>query len=150
RAPAAHHSRFVEGGTCDVSDPSPDSTADFPALRAYLDPVCARFEEACRGAGPTGTLPRLEEYLGATPPPDRAVLLQELVALELAYRRRRGEIPEAAAYLARFADLNPAWLEREFQAATTVVKDGSPVDDAMGLRGDAGPRGEKEVPAKGQ
>jgi hypothetical protein len=78
------------------------------------------------------------------------VLLQELVALELAYRRRRGEIPEATAYLARFADLNPAWLEREFQAATPVVKDGSEVDDAMGLQGDAGPRGEKEVPAKGQ
>src|SRR5262249_59549339 len=48
---------------------------------------------------------------------------RELVALELAYRCRRGETPDAAAYRARFPDLNPAWIEREIQAGSAEARE---------------------------
>jgi formylglycine-generating enzyme required for sulfatase activity/serine/threonine protein kinase len=49
------------------------------------------------------------------PPPDRLLLLRELVALELVYRHRRGEVLTATTYRERFPDLDPAWLEREIR-----------------------------------
>jgi tRNA A-37 threonylcarbamoyl transferase component Bud32 len=50
-------------------------------------------------------------------------LLQELVALEMAYRRQRGEVPTAAAYRERFPDLDPSWIERELQPGATLGKE---------------------------
>jgi serine/threonine-protein kinase len=93
-----------------------------PPLPAYLDAFCVRFEAACKAAAPGEPLPRLEDYLGETSPPDRLLLLQELVALEVAYRCRRGEEPVAAAYRERFPDLDPAWVDQEIQAASTAAK----------------------------
>jgi non-specific serine/threonine protein kinase/serine/threonine-protein kinase len=51
------------------------------------------------------------------------LLLQELVALEVAYRRQRGDAPVAAEYRERFPDLTPAWLEREVQPTSTRAQE---------------------------
>jgi WD40 repeat protein/tRNA A-37 threonylcarbamoyl transferase component Bud32 len=112
-----------------VNDPSPGATDAFLPLPAYLDPVCARFEAACKAAGSGGPLPRPEDYVGETPLPDRVVLLQELVALEMAYRHQRGEALAAAAYRQRFPDLDPACLDREIRATSSAVRDVTKADD---------------------
>jgi hypothetical protein len=83
-----------------VNDANPDSNA-FPPLPAYLDPVCTRFESACQAAGDNDPLPRPEDYLGETSPPDRILLLGEQIALEVAYRCLRGEALLASAYQER-------------------------------------------------
>jgi WD40 repeat protein len=63
-----------------------------------INAVCDRFERAwC-----TGQRPNIEDYLGDTPEPERAALLRELLALEIAYRQKAGEQPQPAEYRARF------------------------------------------------
>jgi serine/threonine-protein kinase len=77
-----------------------------------VDEVCLRFEAAWRG----GKRPEIEAYLGQAPGPARVLLLRELLGLELAYRRRRGETPTCAGYGPRFpqhADLISAVFHEE-------------------------------------
>ncbi|MFO0846017.1 MAG: serine/threonine-protein kinase [Gemmataceae bacterium] len=79
----------------------PDTTFEqlpLPAKRR-IDAACARFEEAWRGGGP---VPRLESFFGDAAGEDRAVLLAELLLLDVEYRRRGGELPRASDYLPRF------------------------------------------------
>jgi WD40 repeat protein/tRNA A-37 threonylcarbamoyl transferase component Bud32 len=113
-------------------EPNRTTTDELPVLRASLDPLCDQFEAVCKAAPPGGALPRPEDYLGATPLPDRLVLLRELVALEVAYRVRRGEALAAAEYHQRYPDLDPAWMEREIHKAAATVK---PVPDANNAGG---------------
>src|SRR5205823_7069785 len=72
-----------------------------PELIEVLEAVCDRFERAWKAGG----RPSLEDHLAAMPAAGRLVLFQELMALELSYRRRAGERPEPDEYRARF----PAW-----------------------------------------
>jgi serine/threonine protein kinase len=65
-----------------------------------IDAVCRSFEAAWQAAAAGGTRPRIEEYLGATAPPEREALLAELLKVELHYRR--GERPTADEYRRRF------------------------------------------------
>jgi hypothetical protein len=67
-----------------------------------VDEVCDRFEGAWATAGSDGQRPRIEDYLGDTPEPERTELLRELLALELEYRRDRGEKPTLQEYQTRF------------------------------------------------
>jgi serine/threonine-protein kinase len=67
------------------------------ALRG--EQLCTRFEAAWK-EGPTR--PALEDFLRGWEGPAAAVLLCELLRLELAYRRRDGERPAPAEYLSRF------------------------------------------------
>ena len=62
-----------------------------PALARRVDQVCTRFV----AAGQSGARPRIEDYLGTAAGPERAAVLQELLALELEYRRRACEVPAA-------------------------------------------------------
>jgi WD40 repeat protein len=75
--------------------------SDSVSVQLRLEDVCARFEEAWQAAGTNGVPPRVEDYLGATPAPERAALLREIILLDLHYRRGRGERPVAADYEAR-------------------------------------------------
>src|SRR5262249_19507494 len=50
------------------------------------------------------------DFLGDLAEPARSVLLRELLVIELAYRRRRGEECRALDYQARFPNLNHDWL----------------------------------------
>jgi serine/threonine protein kinase/WD40 repeat protein len=77
------------------------SVESLPAAAAHhIDQVCDRFEAAWK----EGRRPRLEEFLGDAPEPERTALLSELVAVELAYRRRAAESPALQEYLERFPD----------------------------------------------
>jgi serine/threonine-protein kinase len=69
-----------------------------------LDQACDRFEAAWRA----GERPQLEDFLGDVAGPDKQELFRELLAVELACRRQRGERPTPGDYRARF----PQYIER--------------------------------------
>jgi len=69
-----------------------------PAQARQVDEVCDAFEKAWQ----SGLRPRIEEHLGQTPEPARIVLLDELLKLDMAYRRRSGERPRLREYSERF------------------------------------------------
>jgi tetratricopeptide (TPR) repeat protein/predicted Ser/Thr protein kinase len=81
------------------------ATLDDPAVpvTAFLriDAACDRFEDDCRA----GRDPDLAAYLDGVPGEARAPLFRNLLGLDLDYRRRRGEHPEAGPYRERFPDL---------------------------------------------
>jgi hypothetical protein len=78
--------------------PHPDERKWTSSLALRVDEVCLRFEAAWK----EGRRPRIEDELGRVPEADRAVVLCELVALELALRARAGEKPDPEEYRARF------------------------------------------------
>src|SRR6516225_3694668 len=78
-----------------------------PSLAARVDAVCDRFEAAWQA----GQRPRVEDYLGDAPEPERSALVRHLIAVDVEYRQKQGEQPQAAEYQARFPALDPAWVE---------------------------------------
>src|SRR5262249_41543376 len=78
------------------------------SLAQRVDEVCSRFEEVWT----SGQRPCIEDYLGTMPEPERSTVVRELIALEVYYRRQRGETLQAADYQERFPDLDSAWLAR--------------------------------------
>src|SRR6516165_10472059 len=82
-----------------------------------VDPICDRFEEDWLA----GRHPQIEEFLDRVPQADRPALLGELLGLELDYRLRRGEHPEAEDYRRRFPGCGEV-VEAAF-AALTVSSD---------------------------
>src|SRR5262245_47636396 len=87
-----------ERGRSAMSKSRGDPSAWPPELALPVEDVCNRFEAAWRA----GARPRIEAYLDDTPEPGRSVLLGELLALELEYRRRSADLPTPAEYDARF------------------------------------------------
>ncbi len=69
------------------------------AAAARVDAACDRFEKAWQAGGPNAEPPRIASYLDGTDGPERTVLAWELIALDRAYRQRRGEQPRPADYL---------------------------------------------------
>jgi tetratricopeptide (TPR) repeat protein len=67
-------------------------------LARRVNAVCNRFERAWQA----GRRPGIDEYLGDTPEPARSVLLRELIALDIIYRQRAGEVPRADEYQGRY------------------------------------------------
>ncbi len=67
-----------------------------PDLR--LNRLCDRFESAWKSGPP----PALEEYLAQTPAKTIASAFRELLRVDVEYRCRRSESPDAQEYLARF------------------------------------------------
>ncbi|TWT37979.1 Serine/threonine-protein kinase PknB [Posidoniimonas corsicana] len=66
-----------------------------------IDDLCAEFEQRWQNDDP----PAIESVLpGDVPPMERDVLLAELIALDVDYRRRRGERPSIQDYLGRFPE----------------------------------------------
>jgi eukaryotic-like serine/threonine-protein kinase len=81
-----------------MNDETRPVRADVPmAVLDRLDRIRDRFESARAG----GARPRIEDYLGSDDP-YRPALLRDLLASELAARRRRGEQPEPSEYRGRF------------------------------------------------
>jgi WD40 repeat protein len=83
-----------------------------------VDAACTRFEQAWK----EGRRPAVEDFLADVPEPERAALLCELVPLDVDYRRRHGEKPQAHEYRARFADLDPEWLAKAVGAPAAPAK----------------------------
>jgi serine/threonine-protein kinase len=79
-----------------------------PSLMGRVDEVCDRFEAAWKA----GERPNIEECLGDVTGPARSILLLELIALEVDYRRRQGEAPQPEEYVARFSALHPQEIAR--------------------------------------
>jgi WD40 repeat protein len=120
----------VSGESSSELDAQPRSEA----LR--LERQCNAFEAAWRDAGSDGVPPRLEDYLGEAPAPGREALLLGLIALDVAYRRQRGEEPRPEVYLTRFPALDPDRLAgvmavRSAAQSTTDERDGA-AGDARG------------------
>ena len=80
---------------------SQDSLPSFVTLtvdaKRRVDSACIAFERAGPGTP-------IEDYIGMVSPDLRDVLLTELIALELEWRRGSGERPEPAEYVRRFPD----------------------------------------------
>jgi serine/threonine protein kinase/tetratricopeptide (TPR) repeat protein len=91
------------------------------AMARHVDEVCMRFERAWNA----GERPVIEEYLGDTSEPARSRLLSELVAVEVACRRRQGDKVQADEYQRRFPNLDSAFLAGLCQ---------TPVSEAPGTR----------------
>jgi hypothetical protein len=72
-----------------------------------LEEVCCRFEQSWRG----GQRPRLEDFLADAEGFERQVLLRELLALDVHYRRRAGEVPTVGDYATHFPDASALWSE---------------------------------------
>jgi eukaryotic-like serine/threonine-protein kinase len=86
------------------------------------DQVCDCFEAAwC-----SGQRPEIEAFLDEASEPSRSLLLRELVGLDVAYRRMRGESPRLSEYRARFPDRGAAWLTRAMDGTLDAV-DSSPI-----------------------
>jgi hypothetical protein len=86
-----------------MNGPTPSDNRARPlSMVQRVDDVCDRFEAAWTAAGSAGQRPRIENYLGKTPEPERSELLREMLALELAYRPDQGKKPTLQEYQARF------------------------------------------------
>ncbi len=87
-----------------LSDQTAESLA--PALARAVALACDQFGAAWKA----GTPPRVEDFLTQVPEPARPVLLRELLAQDINYRRQHGEHPRAEDYAGRFPDLPKGWL----------------------------------------
>jgi hypothetical protein len=89
-----------------------------------MDAICTDFESLWRAGQPA----RVEDFLARGRPELRAALLEELLHLELDYRRKRGEELEPGEYHSRFPD-ERAVVDRvwgEFSAKRATVPPGPP------------------------
>ena len=106
---------------------SPDSASAGPpvpaALIHHIDAVCDRFEAALAASG----RPRIEDYLGDTGEPGRALLLRELILVEAYYRRQAGETPQPQDYRPRFPALDSTWLAGAVATGDTELPAPGPV-----------------------
>src|SRR5262249_14916141 len=100
-----------------VSEHPPGNTGPLSPLPRHLDQVCDRFEAACQAAGTAGPLPHVEDYLRAASGREPAALVVELIALEAAYRRLRGDSPDPAEYRQRFPALDEQALAHALAAS---------------------------------
>lgn len=107
-----------------------------PTVAARIDEACDRFEADWAA----GRRPRIEQVLEAEPGPWRPELLRHLLAVELAYRRRAGEVPEPEEYRRRFPE-HAAPIDRAFEreAALARPRGPGPPFTAIRLQGPAGP-----------
>src|SRR5947208_1572931 len=69
-----------------------------PTVRNDLNDACDDYEAAWKGA----PRPLIEDYLSARTEPERTVLLEMLLAVEVELRRKAGDLPEPREYLERF------------------------------------------------
>ncbi|HLJ97382.1 MAG TPA: serine/threonine-protein kinase, partial [Gemmataceae bacterium] len=102
-----------------MSEPFPSDLPSLPlALARRVDEVCERYEAAWK----SGRRPSLQEYIEGIGEPVRSALLQELVPLDLEYRRRHGDDPQPTDYLGSFPELNSAWLAQRIATLSQVAE----------------------------
>jgi WD40 repeat protein/serine/threonine protein kinase len=120
---------------------SPTDPLPLPLARR-VDALCCQFEAAWKALAADGTQPRIEVYLAEVPAQARAVLLRELLRVEVHYRRQAGEELQAADYQSRFPDLDLKELAAVLAPAPELQRDGStavpPGDGVCGAARSAG------------
>jgi hypothetical protein len=97
----------------------------------WIDDVADRFEDAWR----MGPRPRIEDFLNVDRVNGRAALLEELICVDAHHRRRVGEAPLLAEYMARFPEYLAA-VEAGFLAAVGPgpARDTEPVSEPVGAQ----------------
>jgi serine/threonine protein kinase/Tfp pilus assembly protein PilF len=98
-----------------------------PSLEERAEQICHRFRTAWDNAGSTGERPRIPDYLGDTPESERFLLLAELIALDISYRRQAGENPDTADYQDLFTSSDGAPLV----TSQSVIPDTRPPEAAV-------------------
>jgi tRNA A-37 threonylcarbamoyl transferase component Bud32 len=101
------------------------------AVERRLNVVCNRFEMAWKA----GQRPRIEDYLGDAPEPERAVLLHELIAVDIHYRRHEGEQPQAEEYHALYPSLDAAQFSQLQETRAWTVDHAARQPDSAGSAG---------------
>lgn len=91
------------------------------ALQQRIDQACDEFEAAWK----RGERPSLQALWSQAAATDRAVLLEQLLLIELAYRRRNGEWPSAEEYCAQFPEASSLVL-RVFGQKESLPKTAQP------------------------
>jgi serine/threonine-protein kinase len=99
-----------------MTKPSNKAAGDLPLpAEQQVNAACESFELAWK----EGQRPRIEDYLGDTPEPERSALLRELIALDTYYRQQAGEDPRPEEYRARFPELDlPSQASTQWYLAT--------------------------------
>src|SRR5262245_19845673 len=113
RTQAQPYSPALAGGVRGAGRMTPDTEYErlTPTQVARIDAACDRFEQAWKKAEPAATLPDLAEHLDGFDEAERTLLIRELIALDRAYRVRRG-VP-AAEYHTLGAGESPTLITRE-------------------------------------
>lgn len=93
------------------SDDQPQraSAAEMTALLS-VDAICIRFEDATL----QGKSPRVEDFVADASEDIRLETLQELLRIDLHYRRQVCETTSTAEYRKRFPELDGVWLDQLF------------------------------------
>jgi hypothetical protein len=90
-----------------------------------IDQVCDVFEAAWTN----GETPSVTAAIDSVGDDVRSALLEELIPIDLAYRRRLGEDVSADDYKSRFPDLNTEWLTECF--VLPASNDGLPTNSTI-------------------
>jgi WD40 repeat protein/tRNA A-37 threonylcarbamoyl transferase component Bud32 len=96
-----------------------------------IDRVCDQFEQAWKSAGPAGeNRPLIEQFVTLKECSSRPWLIEEILALDIAYRRRLGERPSLADYKTRFPDalelMTPLFVETPNPSGPDVTDEFQP------------------------
>jgi WD40 repeat protein/serine/threonine protein kinase len=84
-----------------------------------VDRICDRFESAWKAVATGAERPRLEEFLSDAPESERAVLLRELLPLDVCYRRLEGESVARCTYAALTPTPDADWLDELLSTSAT-------------------------------
>jgi serine/threonine-protein kinase len=109
-----------------------------------LDRVCRDFEAAWRG----GRLPEIEAFLAELSPTERPAFVLELVLLDLEYRRVRRHPCRVEEYLARFPELDRAWLLDQWASETVTFDADSPEKSGDGNAANSPPLPATGIPSR--
>src|SRR5690242_10673440 len=109
------------------ADPSSASELLTAAQLRHVDEVCDRFEAAWQRAGPADPGPQIKAYLENTDEREQRALLPELLAIDLFYRRHRGESPQPEDYQSLFPEHDEVFIVC-FQPAANSPPLGATVD----------------------
>src|SRR5262249_38170228 len=101
------------------------------SLVERVDQVCDLFEIAWKRARAAYQQPRIEDYLRDASEPERLVLLRELIALDIHYRRQAGEQPRTEEYRTRFPFLDLEQLTNSTKAQLAAAVDAGPAGSTL-------------------
>ncbi|MBN2578471.1 MAG: SUMF1/EgtB/PvdO family nonheme iron enzyme [Pirellulales bacterium] len=86
-----------------------------PDLFRQIDPICQAFEAAWQ----SGKRPHIGKYVAKMAEPGRTNLLRELLLLDIEYRRKAGEEPQATDYLSQFPVNDQTAIGEVFRESST-------------------------------
>jgi serine/threonine protein kinase len=95
-------------------------TPPLDEIKAQVDQICDRFEQAWRAAAAAGPPPPLGDHLTDVPAHAYPYLVHELIKLDVYYRGKRKESPRPDDYLSWLPTPLPPWLPEVFVVPSSV------------------------------